>query len=201
MSSVIAYRDVDGTVFLAGDRFVGSASFKHTINEPKVFKVGSVYFGVIGSVADVHAMKYLVEMPERLEGLDEMEYLVKLVLPAIRKAMSGIGRLHKENEIIEAKSWIMVVLGGRIFTLQDDLSLVEIEGNFECMGYNLGIEYGAMFILDKTDLSAREKILKTYEAEVNIGQNVSPPIDLINTKTGEVEKIESLDTGVRLGKI
>lgn len=191
MSSVIAFRDDNG-VQLAGDRFVGNEYLRHRLSYPKVLVKNGIGFGLSGSLMDLNLLKYAMRF-EPIKSIDNKScesYVTNEVVGNWRKVLMENGRVRKDSEILLSESYMVVVVGTRIFNVGFDFGVMEIENDFACVGYNSEMKEGALSVLkDIVDMSTREKLIRAFEIEEDSGNYVCFPIDIIDVNTGVMETI------------
>ena len=78
-------------------------------------------------------LQYRLALPVATVGQDLDEYLHVDFIDAVRSVLKENGFLHVENNE-EAAGTFLIVVAGRIFTMQDDLSLLESLDSFEACG-------------------------------------------------------------------
>jgi ATP-dependent protease HslVU (ClpYQ) peptidase subunit len=185
MTCIIGYV-CDGTVWMGCDSFVGNHYIQSSIRNPKVMKRKTedgtiILFGFAGDVRggllmeNLSLPKYEKE-PRRYVGISLIEN--------IRNEFKDYGYLERNNEMeIQNRMSVMVGIDGRLFTIQHDFNVIECLEAYQTLGSANEVALGAICVLDKLDLSPREKISRALTAAEMHTPYVHPPFVIIDSKT------------------
>lgn len=147
MTTIIAKRNANGTVDLGWDSQSTGVGTAHS--EKVAHKNDQIYVGVAGRTRYGNILRY-TDVPSlhpadyATEGFDFAGYLITQVVPAWAE------NLEKQFKRIpdQKEDWpwgvALVVVGGRIFTVDHDFTVSEEDKGFDGIGSGSGFAMGAM---------------------------------------------------------
>lgn len=185
MTCIIAYIDKDGVGHMAGDS-AGTALGYHSRSDnvhPKVFRNGEMLIGYTTSFRMGQLLQYAFTPPEHPEGMDSYAYMIKLVVPEIRKTFVSSHYIKADDK---EGGTFMIVYRGKLFFIQEDYAVFERPHNFDSCGsgqtssntvFETIIEFG---MLDH--IGVREAMMKALEITSRHNITVSGRMDYLNTQ-------------------
>lgn len=133
MTCIAAIIDKDGVGHIACDSLGSNPRTKNTYINQKIFTVGDMLIGFTSSYRMGQILQYRLELPVAAVGQSLEQWLHTDFVDAVRATLTQNGFMHVENNE-EAAGTFLIVVSGRIFTVQDDLSILESVDNFEACG-------------------------------------------------------------------
>lgn len=165
----------DDKVWIGADSLVSAGDYGMRQIEPKLIKKGEFLFAGTGAVSAFQHVLHTIIIPPVKEDQIPMDYLMNDLLPEIRSKLSLTGRLTDYHGVQTAPLAMMIGWRGHLYCMYGDFCLIEPHKSFETMG--IGEEYarGAMYVLEKTDYSGREKIKLALDAACEYSKGCSAP--------------------------
>lgn len=194
MTCIIGYIDENGVGHMAGDS-AGTAVGYHTRSDnvhPKVFRNGEMLIGYTSSFRMGQVLEHDFLPPAHKEGLNDYQYMVKQVVPALRTVFVETNYMQKEDK--EGGSFL-IIYRGKLFSLQEDFAVFERPSNFDSCGsggtasstaFETMLEFGLV-----PHLGVREALVKAVEITSRTNITVSGRIDYLNT-AGETWSREAI---------
>ena len=182
MTCIIALRDKENKVWLAGDK-MASNSFSHSlVKDPKVFKVGDFYFGFTDSFYMGQLLKYSFVLPERQEGASDSQYLFQDVRVALTNLFDQNEFGIKDRGTLECPDLVfgefLMVYKDSIFLVQANMSFLEYD--MATCGSGAQVAQGVLTaLMENTDLSTENLLTKTMDIVSRNCVGVSKELDII----------------------
>lgn len=184
MTCIIGYIDENGVGHMAGDTAGTSVEGHYRADNvhAKVFRNGEMLMGYTSSFRMGQILEHDFTAPERPDGLTDYQYMVKLVVPAIRKAFVDAHYMNKEDK---GGGTFLIIYRGKLFALQDDFSVFERPRNFDSCGsgfiasntaFETMLEFGLV-----SHLGVKEALVKAIEITARTNITVSGRVDYLNT--------------------
>jgi ATP-dependent protease HslVU (ClpYQ) peptidase subunit len=170
----------DGEVHLGGDRLVTySSGCSLTKQMPKIYKKGNFLIGTAGSARGGQVLAFDIDIPNIIEGQDELEYLVINFIDALRKANKEAGHHYIENETEQSDIHVLIGLNGRLFYIENYYYVHEIVDYF-AIGSGSHFALGSLYHTNDCDLPVKERILTALETASYFDKGVQEPFDYIS---------------------
>lgn len=133
MTCIIGYIDENGVGHMAGDTAGTSVEghYRYDNVHAKVFRNGEMLIGYTSSFRMGQILEHTFTAPEHPDALTDYQYMVKLVVPEIRKAFVDANYMNKEDKY---GGTFLIIYHGKLFALQDDFSVFERPRNFDSCG-------------------------------------------------------------------
>lgn len=180
MTCIIALRDKEtNTVYLAGDKLGSNGSTKAVYKDPKVFQVGHFYFGYTTSFYMGQLLKYSWKQPCKTMHQDEDEYIYRDVVQSLKKVFSDNNFGQNQNGHEPDFGCFIMVYKGRIFKVQDNMSLLEVE-DFVSVGCGEYYATGSVLALTQhTEMNIPDILTETMKIVSENSCGVSEQCDII----------------------
>lgn len=182
MTCIIAVRDTQNNVWLAGDK-MSSDSYTHQIvKDPKIFKVGNLYIGYTTSFYMGQLLKYSFDPPEQPEDMSDDQYIYQVLRIALIQLFDDNDFGRKDRGSIECPEpsfgEFILVFKNRIFLVQDNMSFLEVDSAYAGSGFQ--VAQGAVAaLMAHTDLSMQGILTTTMEIVNKNCVGVSKELDII----------------------
>lgn len=135
MTCIAAIIDGKGRGHIACDSLGSNIYTKNTYTNRKIFQVSDMLIGFTGSYRMGQILQYRLPMPSALVGQDLDRWMHINFVDAVRDTFKENGFLCVENgQEQPVQGQFLIVVAGRIFTMQSDLSLLESDDGFEACG-------------------------------------------------------------------
>lgn len=182
MTCIIAFRDYNDNVWLAGDKMSSNGISHQLVKDHKVFRVGDFYFGYTDSFYMGQLLKYSFVPPERPEGITDDQYLFVNVRLALTDLFDQNEFGIKDRGTLECPDLsfgvFIMVYKDRIFLVQQDMSFLEYD--VATCGSGAQVAQGALTaLIESTILSASEMLTKTMSIVSRNCVGVSKELDII----------------------
>lgn len=193
MSVVVAIRDED-KIWLAADSQVTSGWTKRLLLSQHSFKIWKndmgINMGGVGSLRDLNILSTSDEkfIPEGdiFRNSINFKSMVRDTVPRIFKELDKFGRLVKEDGIVYSQSSFLIAHGQDCFIIQQDGAVLEL-GDMFAIGSGGDVAESAYIILRDTELTPKEKAIRTVMSSCERDLFVDYPIVITNTMTNEFE--------------
>jgi hypothetical protein len=168
-----------GVVYLGGDKLGSNGYTKTMCKDPKVFKVGPFYFGYTTSFYMGQILKYRWQQPCRTMYHEDDEYIFKDVIDSLKSCFVNNDFGKKQEGREPDFGSLIMVYKGRIFEVQHNMSLLEIE-NFTAVGCGDQLASGAATaLLSNTNYNPEQIIKETMKIVSQFSCGVSEQCDII----------------------
>lgn len=165
----------NGTVYIGGDS-AGSSNYSMTIvSNPKVFILQKEF--VIGYTSSFR-MGQIIEndlvIPSRAKDMNVYRFMTTVFIDALRDCLKKCGWAEKEKDR-EIGGTFLVGYCGRLFTVQDDFSVLESLDLYDAVGSGCYIALGSLHSTTGTPIKRIEKAL---EAAAKFTPSVEGPFHI-----------------------
>lgn len=134
MTCIAAFVDNKGVGHIAADSLGSSRYTKGTYVAPKIFAISDMLIGFAGSYRLGQLLQYRLQLPAPAEDQDFDSWLHVDFLDAVRTVLLDNGGIRVQYNEEETTGQFLIVVAGRIFMVQEDLSILESTDRFEAVG-------------------------------------------------------------------
>lgn len=133
MTCVIGYIDSKGNGHIAADSAGTDVAYhkRIDINSSKIFRKNEMLIGYTTSFRMGQILEHCLTFPERQEGLTDYQYLIKQVIPIIRKAFVDENYMKETDK---NGGTFIIVWNGVIYEIQNDFSVFSHSRPFAACG-------------------------------------------------------------------
>lgn len=172
MTCVVAVEH-GGRVWMGSDSFMGSEQSRDTLDQPKMFRVGTgLLVGFAGAFRAAQLAQYGLTVRQRRSGELEMAYLVTAVAKSLQKA-------HRDACLPGAsRADFLIALAGKVYTLQEDYSVLRSAHGYAAIGAGCDVALGALAVLSP-ELSPRKRVEAALAAAAKHHPQVAPPFPIM----------------------
>src|SRR6056297_1078296 len=145
MTIIVAAKDDNG-IIMGADRQLTSGGLETNTKDSKIFTKDDFIIGVTGSPRCKQLLEYSWVIPPYNSTLeDENTYLHRTVINSIRNLFkdSGYAEINNNNE--EFFDTIIMGYNKRIFTIEYNYQLREIDEPYICVGSGQEVAYGSIY--------------------------------------------------------
>jgi ATP-dependent protease HslVU (ClpYQ) peptidase subunit len=169
----------NGAVFIGADS-AGVSGMDMTVRKDrKVFRVGEMLIGCTTSFRMAQLLQFVFEPPKQEDGEDEMAYMVRRFIPAIRQLFKDGGFARKDSDV-ESGGTFLVGYRGRLFCIFNDYQVSESMDGYDACGCGESYAKGVLFATAGIDPRERLKIA-LHAAEAH-SAGVRAPFYIESTK-------------------
>lgn len=181
MTLVIAEKEA-GRVIMGADSAAGGREEIHTYPDiEKVVRRGPYLVGHCGSGRIGQVVNLLVEWPDPPQSGALLPFLVREVVPRIRRAVRDAGAAREGVAILGEKTVLLVGLHGQLLAIGCDLNVLDLSGP-ACIGAGRHHGYGAMHALKAAGVEpARKRVEMALRAAADDSLYVRPPFHILET--------------------
>lgn len=172
MTCIIAAKDKDGSIYMAGDSMV-SGYVTDTIIGGKVFKIGEWLIGVAGDARDGQVIQHAFVPPDIPSDVTIDGYMVSTFAAAVRSTLEKAGRLCKENGKEGSGLYLLVAGRGKIWMMCSDFGITCSRSPFIAIGSGSDFALGAMQV--SAGVPMRERLLAALRASERWCESVRRP--------------------------
>lgn len=179
MTVIVALETEDG-VIMGGDS-AGVAGWDLTVRgDVKVFTVGQFVMGFTSSFRMGQILQHFFEPPvnDPATKLDDFAFMVKEVIPEVRRCLADQGWERKKEERVEGGNFL-VGYNGKVYSIECDFQVgIPVEG-FHACGCGESYALGAMHATKDYDISDRTRIELALKAAESCSAGVRGPFTII----------------------
>lgn len=181
MTCIVAIEH-DGKVFMGGDSGV-FAGYEIVELGKKVFMLGNMIVGCTGHSRFSQIIEYNLSLPEKVEGEDDMRYLVARFVPAVRECLKQHGYTRVENNIESTDDLMLIGCNGRIYEIYSDFSVIKPPFGFAAIGCGADYALGNLGGIDikHLDQDAVTSVIEiALEISAKFSAGVEPPFYVLS---------------------
>jgi ATP-dependent protease HslVU (ClpYQ) peptidase subunit len=167
-------------VIIGGDSASVSYSNIYIRKDSKVFKNGEFVIGCTSSFRMIQLLRFSFK-PTEIGDKDVYEYMCTDFINGVRKCFKTGGYLQKYTDGDEKGGTFLVAYKNRLFKVEDDFQVGETINGFDSCGCGQDFALGAMFALEKEELTTEQKLTKALEAAGFLSTGVRSPFVIIST--------------------
>ncbi len=181
MTLVIAEKEA-GRVIMGADSAAGNREEIHTVPDlEKIVLRGPYLVGHCGNGRVGQVVNLLVEWPEPPRSGELLPFLVREVVPEIRRAVQDAGAAQEGPAILGATTVLLIGLNGQLFVVARDLNVIISPGT-ACIGSGRHHGDAAMHALTAAKIEpARKRIEMALQAAADNSLYVRPPFRILET--------------------
>lgn len=162
-------------VWIGGDSAASSPPNEvYTFSGPKVFAVGEYLVGYTISYRAGQVLRHDVDWPSPPAEVDLERFLVREIVPELRRALRDAGALKVTNGVEQTAQFVIGVRG-ELMTVGTDFSVGALQEPYLAVGSGRHNAYGALHALADSGLAGEERVRKALEAAASFTSNVRPP--------------------------
>ena len=144
MTIILAIRDKDGDLWMAGDSLASGEGEAYSVREPKVFSRGEFTYGYAGSFRLGHLVKHHLKEPKQPSDMSDQQYIMNKWSSELLKVMFAQGYMKEEYNVYSIDGTLIINYRGKMYLLQDDLSIIEPLDPFLATGAGSSFALGAV---------------------------------------------------------
>lgn len=170
-----------GTAYLGSDSFMGNADSRDQTSRPKFFTKGDQFVvGFAGSFRGAQVVEHDIKFRQCRSTEDAEAYLVVEVAKKLQHVFSQVGANVKNEETQDSTdASFLICLHGKVFTLQQDYSVIRSSHGFASIGIGRDFALGALSAMVRMRLSPEEKIRRALEIATDLSPQVCGPFHII----------------------
>lgn len=176
MTCIVGLAD-GGAVYLGADSGQFTGWDLTTLRDGKIYRKAHTLIGSAGLSRFGQIVRYHLELPS-MEG-DAKEWLVRLVVPEMRKALKEHGHAKVENGREEHDGRLLVGVAGRLFQVANDCCVSERSDPWDAVGCGADFALGSLHATAGIGLVPRDRIQRALEAAAHFSAGVRAPFTLL----------------------
>lgn len=152
----------EGTVYIGADSASGTDGTweVRATKVPKVFRLGDFLIGYTTSFRMGQILHYHLEVrPQESEG-DNLSYMVRVFIPAVRACLKEHGFSKIENNQEEG-GFFLVGYRGRLYSIASDFQVNEMADGLDALGCGREYALGAMMAFESEGIPPPERIFRS----------------------------------------
>jgi hypothetical protein len=161
-----------GDVYIGGDS-AGVAGYSVTIRaDQKVFRNGPFLFGFTSSFRMGQLLRYDLKAPDHPDGLDDMAYMVKHFVPAVRDVFKS-GGFQATKDGADVGGSFLVGYRKSLFKIESDYQVGKHVDDVAAVGCGSDVALGAMYA--GKNRPPRERIKDALKITAHLNAGVRAP--------------------------
>lgn len=175
---IVGIKDKGG-VYIGADSCGSDNWFRQPREDRKLFRIGDdILVGSCGSFRVRDVLAYHVTAPERPKDIDGREYVVRLLIPEIRRALNDAGALAYAQDRTESiDGAFLLAYDGALYCVEEDLQVGVTAGGIATTGSGYEYALGSLFS-SKHIKDAKKRIRLALEAAAHFAPSVGPPFHI-----------------------
>jgi ATP-dependent protease HslVU (ClpYQ) peptidase subunit len=172
-----------GKVYIGADSLASNDQLQRTVRvDDKVFIKGDMLFGFTVSYRMGQILRYSFDLPERNEGIGDMDYLVGHFIPALIQCYTDQGFIKKDETGESVGGQFLLGYRGGLYDIQDDFQVAVPFLDYAACGCGGELALGSMFTTQKLNktLSPEKRIVTALEAATEHSAGVAPPFVVLH---------------------
>jgi len=163
-------------VILAADSAFGNPEESYIYpNVSKIERCGPYLVGGCGMTRITQTLRHFVEWPKPPESGDLLPFLIREVLPEVRRAVEAVGAGQSGRLFLGDKTALLIGIRGQLYAVGSDLAVVRTNG-LACIGCGRHAAYPVMEALERAGIEpARKRMEMTLEIVARHVPVVAPP--------------------------
>lgn len=168
MTLIIGYVDQKtGKSYMASDALGSGGGVGQTFKNKKIFKKKDILFGGCGSYKQIQILEKNYELPPRAEGQTTDNWIHNDFVGSLKYFLKENDTLSSSEGILSNNNGeFVIIVEGRIFVWQGDLSLLEPAYNYATTGSGGNFAHAILCTLEKSN--ANWKPERKLELAVNL---------------------------------
>ena len=195
MTCIVGVLDkANDCVWMGADSLGGNGYTKSVLNDPKLFRnenFKNVVMGSTTSFRHIDLLKYSQDIFPELDSYKKTvidhKYMVTQFIPRL---ISLFQDNVKHRSDTDRGANFLVGVGGRLFEIQGDYSVLDHALGICSVGCGEQIAMGSLLTSATMDLPPKERIILALEAAEQMSCGVQRPFKIINTMNDEEIVIE-----------
>jgi hypothetical protein len=172
----------NGKVSIGADSLGSNTLMQKTVRlDEKVFKNGEMLFGFTNSFRMGQILRYSFILPDRIEGLSDMEYLVAHFVPSLIECYEVNGFLKKGEGLEYSGGQFLLGYRGNLYNIDEDFQVGIPAIDYDALGCGGDIALGSLHTTGKLDktITPAKRITLALEASTEHSAGVAPPFNIL----------------------
>lgn len=161
-----------GHVYLGSDSAMSDGHFTSVVDVPKIFTIRDITFGYTTSFRFADLLQYELKLPPQ-EDLEDRQYLITVVIKHIRECLKT-GGFATINNNREQGGTALMVFKQKLYTLQDEFSIIRDIGGYAACGSGTNFALGSL--ASTAGLAPEKRVELALNAAIKHCCTVSGPI-------------------------
>jgi len=177
MTCVASYVDPEGNIFMGGDSIGICGGTYCIVRDPKVFIRRNMIFGFVESFRMGDILKYDFQIPDHPKDFSTYQYLTSIFIPTLLERYEE-RRFLTITDNVAISNVFLLGYDKRIFKIEMDMAIIENSKNYDSAGCGESFAKATFFLLEKSELSPKEKIEKALNVASEFSL-VKPPFEIL----------------------
>lgn len=178
MTCIVGLKHKD-KIYIGGDSLGSNSDLQKTVRaDAKVFIKHDMIFGFTSSFRMGQILRYAFDIPQRAEGVEDMEYLVRTFIPAVIECFETNGFTPKEDEDSSAVGGVFLLgYKGQLYQIETDFQVGIPTLDYDACGCGDDLALGSMYTSEQLDkkLTPEKRITMALEAASAHSAGVAGP--------------------------
>ena len=185
MTCIVGLIDKAGVGHIASDSLGSNGYNKDVYRNRKIFHKGDLLIGYTSSYRMGQLLEHQLAVPQRKVGQDLDQFIYVDFVGAVRQLLKDHGYLRiNSNE--ESIGTFMIIAEGRLFMMQEDLSVLESADGFDACGSGEDFAVATMHTLVKHKRLSPEIVLReAIETASKYVATVGGEVHYLSTEAGD----------------
>lgn len=150
MTTIVGIEDGD-VAWIGGDSMALSGHRAYIeVGGGKVFRVGEMAFGCSSSMRAAQILRHHLVLPERDEAMRDIDYLVRALVPAIRRCFEDNGHRPIASDDEDKNSWatqavILIGYRGAVYKIWGDYEIARPDEGIDAAGNGEEVAKGYLY--------------------------------------------------------
>lgn len=180
MTCIVGLIDKD-SVILGSDSVSTGGYAREVRKEEKVFRVGKFILGCTTSYRMIQLLKHSLQLPTLRKNEDLTKYMCIDFVRAVKDCFNSGGYSQKFTDGDDKGGTFLVAYENRLFKIEDDFNVSELECNYNACGCGADFALGSMFSTEKTSMLPEDRVLLALKSAAYHCEGVGEPFHLLRT--------------------
>lgn len=167
----------EGKVYLAADHRCVSGWQLDSSTESKLWRRFGMLIGVAGMVRYRQLLQFVVEPPRPQEPEEnDLAYLVSAFVPNVRKTLTDVNHIGKDDDGEKASSLALFGYRGRLYELATNFTVSTFERGYHAIGSGREYALGALAVM--TEAAPMIRVRKAVEIAAMFDMGTDSRVDI-----------------------
>jgi len=176
MTCIVGLID-EGKVYMGGDSAGVAGLDIVTRKDAKVFKNGPFLIGYTSSFRMGQLLRFKLNPPKRYEDVDIFKFMVVDFIEAVRECLKA-GGYARVNNNEEKGGFFLVGYEGRLFEVESDFQIGEVEKGYIACGCGQSFALGSLYQTEGQK-NPKKRILSALSAAQEFSAGVREPFHIL----------------------
>ena len=133
-------------------------------SDGQIKNIEKIYFAETGDLVNGEWVKYVFDLPDKLDTETDIEYLINSLCYNLRKNMLNTGLIEEINSKVKTNIWFTIVYNKKIYQINNRCGLFIPKEDYVVDGSGEEIALGSLYTTKNSKLTVKERIKLAVES-------------------------------------